>query len=223
MVDHSQGHAAYAEDALVVSRMNVKPGGKQARMHSTWFIRDREKFIQDMVFSSSHPEHPNKPKGIKAVLTEHDIFRANLRGKCQKCESDATECCNKRILELQPDFQQQKSLVQEVIEEAGHLCIFLPKFHCELNFIEFFWGQVKKYLCDNCDYTFKTLKENVPKALASVRLSTIRCWEHRMHQWMEAYRLGLETKDAQLEVRKFSSAKYKSHRCIPEGIARAFD
>ena len=32
-----------------------------------------------------------------------------------------------------------KSLVQEVIEAAGHICIFLPKFHCELNFIEFFW------------------------------------------------------------------------------------
>ncbi len=37
-------------------------------------------------------------------------------------------------------------LVQEVIEAAGHLCIFLPKFHCELNFIEFFWGWVKRYL-----------------------------------------------------------------------------
>ena len=44
----------------------------------------------------------------------------------------------------QPDVLEQKSLVQEVIENAGHLCILLPKFHCELNFIEFFWGTVKK-------------------------------------------------------------------------------
>jgi hypothetical protein len=88
--------------------------------------------------------------------------------------------------ELQPDFKEQKSLVQEVIEAAGHLCIFLPKFHCELNFIEFFWGVVKKYLRDNCDYTFATLKENMPKAQESVRLSTIRLWEHRMYRWMEA-------------------------------------
>jgi len=36
---------------------------------------------------------------------------------------------------------------------VGHLCIFLPKFHCELNFIKFFWGVVKKYLYNNCDYT----------------------------------------------------------------------
>jgi hypothetical protein len=203
--------------------MNVKPGGKQARMHRTWFLQDGKRVIQDMVFPPDHSEHPNEPKGIKEVLIERGLYRANLRGKCKKCESGATDCCNKRILELQPDFQQQKSLVQEVIEAAGHLCIFLPKFHCELNFIEFFWGQVKKYLRDNCDYTFDTLKENMPKALASVRLSTIRRWEHRMHRWMEAYRSGLETKAAQLEVRKFSSAKYKSHRRVPEGVARAFD
>jgi len=83
---------------------------------------------------------------------------------------------------MQDDFRQQKSLVQEVIESAGHLCIFLPKFHCELNFIEFFWGLVKKYLRDNCDYTFDTLKANMPKALESVRLNTIRRWEHRMYR-----------------------------------------
>jgi hypothetical protein len=50
-----------------------------------------------------------------------------------------------------------------VIEAARHLCIILPKFHCELAFIEFFWGMVKKYLRENCDYTFDTLKENLPK------------------------------------------------------------
>jgi hypothetical protein len=29
-----------------------------------------------------------------------------------------------------------------------------------------------------CDYTFKTLQENFPKALKSVEISTIRKWEH---------------------------------------------
>ncbi|TFK48662.1 hypothetical protein OE88DRAFT_1646799 [Heliocybe sulcata] len=74
---------------------------------------------------------------------------------------------------LQPDFQAQTSLIQEAIDAAGHLCIILPKFHCELNFIEFFWGAVKKYLQENCDYTFDMLKANLPKALASVQLQTI--------------------------------------------------
>jgi len=36
-----------------------------------------------------------------------------------------------------------------------------------------FWDVVKKYLCENCDYTFDTLKENLPKALESVKLEVI--------------------------------------------------
>jgi transposase len=223
MVDNSQGHSAYAEDALLVSRMNINPGGKQARMHDGWYFQNGRKVIQPMNFPQNHPDHPNEPKGVKAVLTERGLYQ-RLRGKCKnKCESEAISCCNRRILELQPDFKEQKSLVQEVIEAAGHLCIFLPKFHCELNFIEFFWGVVKKYLRDNCDYTFATLKENMPKALESVHLSTIRLWEHRMYRWMEAYRSGHGTAAAQLQVRNFSSAKYKSHRRIPETVAQAFD
>jgi len=51
----------------------------------------------------------------------------------------------------------------------------------------------------------------------------IRRWEHRMYHWMEAYQSGLGTKDAQLQVRKFSSTMYKSHRRIPDGVASAFD
>jgi len=146
MVDNSQGHSAYAEDALLVSHMNINPGGKQAQMHDGWYLQNGKKVIQPMNFPSNHPEHPNEPKGVKAVLTERGLYQC-LRGKCKnKCESEAISCCNSRILELQPDFKEQKSLVQEVIEAAGHLCIFLPKFHCELNFIEFFWGVVKKYL-----------------------------------------------------------------------------
>jgi hypothetical protein len=171
MVDNSQGHSAYSEDALLVSQMNVHPGGKQVWMHNGWFIRNGLKIAQPMVYPANHPTYPNVAKGIKAILTEHGLYTDHLRGKYKKCTSDS--CCSKRILELQPDFRQQKSLVQEVIEAAGHLCILLPKFHCELNFIEFLWGAIKKYLRDNCDYTFDTLKENMPKALASVQLQTI--------------------------------------------------
>ncbi|KAJ8580767.1 hypothetical protein M405DRAFT_869229 [Rhizopogon salebrosus TDB-379] len=32
LIDNSQGHAAYAENALLISCMNINPGGKQAHM-----------------------------------------------------------------------------------------------------------------------------------------------------------------------------------------------
>jgi hypothetical protein len=44
-----------------------------------------------------------------------------------------------------------------------------------------------------------------------------------MYQWMDAYRAGMGTTDAQKQVKKFSSTKYKSHRHIPENVARALD
>jgi len=224
MVDNSQGHSAYSEDALLVSRMNVGPGGKQARMRNGWFIRDGQKISQPMIFPPDHPtDNADQPKGIKHVLTERGIVHPGLRGKCKKCDLESESCCLKRILENQPDFLAQRSLVQEVIEAAGHMCIFLPKFHCELNFIEYYWSAVKKYLRDHCDFTFDTLKANMPKALEAVQVSTIRKWEHRMYRWMDAYRSGLGTTDAQKQVRKFSSTKYRSHRRIPERIARAMD
>ena len=33
-------------------------------------------------------------------------------------------------------FQNQPSMLETLIMKAGHECIFLPKFHCELNPIE---------------------------------------------------------------------------------------
>lgn len=51
----------------------------------------------------------------------------------------------------------------------------------------------------------------------------IRRWEHRMFRWMDAYRAGMGTTDAQKQVKKFSSTKYKSHRRVPETVARTFD
>jgi len=55
-------------------------------------------------------------------------------------------------------------LEQQTPTEASHICIFLPKFHCKLNLIEYFWSAVKRYLQEHCDYTFTTLQENLPKA-----------------------------------------------------------
>jgi hypothetical protein len=179
LIDNSQGHSAYGENALLISCMNIKPGGKQAHMHNGWYICDGIMVSQPMVYPSNHPDHPDMQKGVKAVLVKHGLWQQQLQGKCKKaCKPDADACCNKCILDHQPDFCEQKSLVQETIEAAGHLCLFLPKFHCELNFIEFFWGMVKKYFYDNCNYTFDTLKENLLKALHSVHIHIIHKWEH---------------------------------------------
>ena len=122
------------------------------------FVMER---IQPMIYHQTTIRTQMHQKGIKAVLLK--LWWPDLQGECEKkCKSNS--CCNKRI--LQPDVTEQNSLVQEMFKAAGHLSRFLPKFHCELNPIEYFWGMVKKYLRDH--YSFDGLKENLLKALESV-------------------------------------------------------
>jgi hypothetical protein len=52
-------------------------------------------------------------------------------------------CCMSRVLSLQEDFRNERPLIQTIIENAGHVCLFLPRFHCELNAIEMLWGYAK--------------------------------------------------------------------------------
>jgi len=72
------------------------------------------------------------------------------RSVSEREEVDLTRsktCCMRRVLSLQPDFIAEKPLLQVIIEKAGHKCLFLPKFHCELNPIEMVWGQAKQCEC----------------------------------------------------------------------------
>ena len=58
----------------------------------------------------------------------------------------------------QRDFQEQKGRLEEELQAAGQPVIFYPKFHCELNFIEKFWGAAKWYGRENCKYTLVGLR-----------------------------------------------------------------
>ena len=59
----------------------------------------------------------------------------------------SSTCCMRKCLASELDFQAEKPLLQITIENAGHKCYFLPKFHCELNPIEMYWGWTKIHAC----------------------------------------------------------------------------
>jgi hypothetical protein len=236
--DHSSGHTCTASDALLADsrHMNGGPGGKSIPKlrNGSCLLPNGMKRIHPMVFPDDHPTHPGQPKGVKAVLAERGLLDPALRLACNPaCPSNATDCCHRRILAAQPDFKEQVPYLQELIESLGHKCLFLPKFHCELNAIEYFWGAAKHYTrgesiglafvrlklaAEHCTYTFQGLKETVPAGLASVKLETIRRWEHRTRRWLDVYESGLPQKAAEFQVKQYSS-----HRSIPARLAREFD
>ena len=75
---------------------------------------------------------------------------------------------------MEQDFAAECSALQHLVEErvlVAHtsisrgLCLFLPKFHCELNWIERMWGNSKAYTRIHCLYTLPGLRETVPLSL----------------------------------------------------------
>ena len=48
-----------------------------------------------------------------------------------------------KVMSLQDDFVNEKPQLQHDLEAKGHICLFLLKFHCELNLIELIWGYAK--------------------------------------------------------------------------------
>ena len=214
--DNSTNHGAMAKDALNVAKMNVGPGGKQAVMRST--VYGPNKNFQSMVFPSNHSIYPNQAKGMEVVLRERGLWRDGLIGDCKLCklkidDITRTDCCMRRILSLQEDFISQKSLLQEEIEKRGHKCIFYPKYHCELNFIEMYWGAAKRYTRDKCDYSWASLQKTVPEALDSVPLITIRKFARKSWRYIDIYNKGVTGKLAE-----FAAKKYKSHRHVPDEV-----
>jgi hypothetical protein len=84
--------------------------------------------------------------------------------------------CATCVLGRERDFMEQRSGIEEAFiqynaaHDTNHRCLFLPKFHPELNFIERIWGRMKYYIRINCDNTFPTLKLNIEAAMEPFNL-----------------------------------------------------
>lgn len=117
-------------------------------------------------------------KGMTVILEERGLTEeAKLRAECKKfqCTPGATRCCQRRVLYNQPDFVEQNSALELKAKARGFEVIFLPKFHCELNFIEQCWGHAKRcYRRYPLSSKEDDLERNMLAALESVPLETMR-------------------------------------------------
>ena len=116
--------------------------------------------------------------------------------------------CARRLMDSQPDFKEQRGMLEEELVKRGHLVFFYPKFHCELNWIEYYWGDGKRRTREACDYTWEGLKKTVPRVLGETNEVRVWRWYKKSERLIKAYSDGLEYgTEAFLLV-------YKSHRRI---------
>jgi transposase len=122
---------------------------------------------------------------------------------------------------MEPDFKAQKCYVAaEVVERHRHLVTFLPKYHPELNPIEYVWGCSKIYARQNCSYSLPALRKMIPKCLGPAAVTDEIVWRffQRVERILEAYRSG-ETYGTEA----FKNRVYKSHRRVAEAADAMFD
>ena len=129
----------------------------------------------------------------------------------------------RKLMGEQKDFKEQKGRVAELIEKRGHLCLFLPKFHCELNMIEMIWGRSKLFVRENTDGSSTRLiygnnqfsegliwlsyrQNNLPTAL-------ICKYARKVREFMHMYRLGVDAHHL-----RAARKKYKSHRVVSRAL-----
>ena len=110
-----------ANAVMTAKKMNVNPCGKQPVM-------------RDTVWNGAVQKLVGIPKGLKIVLEERGVITDGLNAKAMR-----------DTLGKHPDFTTQTTLVEELITSRSHICLFFPKFHCELNAIEHVWCHGKNY------------------------------------------------------------------------------
>jgi hypothetical protein len=126
------------------------------------------------------PEHPKAGlfKGMAVILEERGLInKSKPHAQCKnfKCLPGQSSCCCRRALYNQPDFVQVESLLETTCKARGFSVIFLPKFHCELNFIEQCWGFAKQiYRHYPPSSKEADLEQNVLSTLESVPLDSMR-------------------------------------------------
>ena len=188
LFDNAPSHQKVADDALNADKMNVGPGGKQPVMRDTiWGGK-----VQRMV-----DEH-GIPKGMKTILEERGVNTLGMRAKEMRT-----------LLKTFPDFDRQKTILEDYIEHRGHVCTFYPKFHCELSPIERVWCQSKKYTRAYADGTITRLRKIVPEGLDSVTLEQMRKFFRTCRDYERAYQDGGTGREVEEQVRA-----YKSHRRV---------
>lgn len=89
------------------------------------------------------------------------------------------------------------------------VCHFLPKFHPEMNLIEYFWAWVKRWFRERSNGEWQKAKTLVDEGLRLCPVPTIRRFYRRAHRYASVYRLG-----ATGPVAEFAVKKYRSHRGV---------
>ena len=214
--DNSSNHHKASSDGLSTANMNLNPGGAQSKtirdtrcmlLSGGRYDAESDRFViyspkrMEMGVQRFVDEETGEAKGMRRILEERALWP---RGGLTRDAAAA-------LLESQPDFMEQRGMLREAVETAGHEIIFYPKYHPETNFIEMIWCYMKRRLRAECDFSFNSMSERMKTMVNEIPVDFVRRAFNRCWRYIEGYKHGLRAgPELDFAVRKFSS-----HRGIP--------
>lgn len=174
LFDNAPSHQKRAPDALSARKMPKRPNKGWTRHKDGPKMRNGTfgGQSQELYFPLDHPTMPGWFKGMENIIHERGLWpEKGLNAECPrfKCVQGHTNCCCRRVLFCEADFVSQKSQLEEHITAWGHICNYYPKFYCELNFIEQYWGAVKfRYWSSQKTSDMDEMEQNVIACLDDV-------------------------------------------------------
>ncbi|KAF8597418.1 hypothetical protein BDV93DRAFT_534547 [Ceratobasidium sp. AG-I] len=232
--DNATTHTKMPEDAPVVSKMTLGPlqkvkgeriglSGEKIKVDLAP-ARFADGLPQNLYYPADHPTELLRGafKGLAKLLEERGISGARkLKLRCpnsstQKgCPPGRTDCCAQRTMANQPDFLDQKTILQHLAESHGCSIMYLPKYHCK-----FCWGASKRIYRDS---PMSSTEADLRKyAFLSIFCSYTDSSAHRFvtrsHRFVHAYRDGLSGAQA-----AWANKLYHGHHTITEAVMQTTD
>ena len=183
--------------------MNAKEGGAQPCMHDT--VYNGKTIYMTKTVRNRTGGRVRIPRGMIDVLKQRGQYHSKMKVNDMRSE-----------LSKHPDFVNEKNEIEYFLHEHGHACLFIPKFHCEVNPIKRCWAQVKRYTRAYCTYNIVGLHSNVMPALDSVAPENIQNYSRNAKNYMFGYLLGhVAGLDLEKSIKRYSK-EFKSHRRIAD-------
>ena len=171
-------------------------------MHDTvWTDARGKKHKQKLV-------RKEEPIGAEQCLSERGVPTAGLKldeivEKLNEFDDFKAEIVAGRAVEqLVSDWNKRNG--------RQHRILWVPKYHCELNWIERKWGFIKSKIKHHTTGSMPGLTAAYHTVIQLLHVTTCRRFARKARDYMHAYEDGVST----AEIEKAVSTTYKSHRRV---------
>ena len=158
------------------------------------------------------PGYVGKAKGMKQILWERGLWKEGMTAN-----HDVLELNMNIVLSRCPDFVEETSAMQDLVERRGHILIMSPKFSPEVAGVgvEFTFARSKTmFRREHNDHVPAHLLENVLKSMSPevITLDLVRKFARRARDYMRAY-AAPDAPSSHVFIERMTK-KIKTHRSI---------